>query len=145
MLGSFFYGYVVSQLLAGFVIGKFGAKWVFGVGSLVDAVLALLTPVVAKSLGTSGYVFLRIIQGLSEVTKIISILGISLVIYLFTSVIHLSDFISFSGNEFACVYIFSNQLDSKTGKEFLVCCLPSRYIKILYKTKTYIENIFFFG
>ena len=80
VLGSFFYGYVVSQLLGGFVIGKFGAKWVFGVGTLVDAVLALLSPVVAKSLGTSGYVFLRIIQGLSEVTKINRILCLSLVI-----------------------------------------------------------------
>ena len=69
MLGSFFYGYVVSQLLGGFVIGKFGAKWVFGVGTFIDAVLALLSPMVAKSWGTSGYVFLRIIQGLSEVTN----------------------------------------------------------------------------
>ena len=68
VLGSFFYGYVVSQLMGGFVIGKIGAKWVFGIGTFVDAILALLSPLVAKSWGTRGYVLLRIVQGLSEVS-----------------------------------------------------------------------------
>ena len=66
VLGSFFYGYVVSQLFGGLIIEKYGAKWVFGVGTFIDAVLALCSPMVAKS-GTGAYVSLRIIQGISEV------------------------------------------------------------------------------
>ena len=54
--------------MGGFVIGKIGAKWVFGIGTFVDALLALLSPMVAKSWGTRGYVLLRIVQGLSEVS-----------------------------------------------------------------------------
>ena len=53
--------------MGGLVIGNIGAKWVFGIGTFVDAILALLSPMVAKSWGTSGYVILRIVQGLSEV------------------------------------------------------------------------------
>ena len=59
----------MSQLFGGFPIGRFGAKWVFGIGTFVDALLGLSSPMVAKSLGTRGYVLLRIIQGLSEVNR----------------------------------------------------------------------------
>jgi MFS family permease len=65
-LGSFFYGYVASQLFGGFMIKKFGGKWVFGVGTLIEAILALCSPMVAKY-GTGAYVTLRILQGISEV------------------------------------------------------------------------------
>ena len=66
VLGSFFYGYVASQLFGGLVTDKFGGKWVFGIGTFIEAILALCSPLVAKS-GTGAYITLRIIQGLSEV------------------------------------------------------------------------------
>ena len=48
------------------VFERFGAKRVFGVGTLIESVLALCSPAIAKiSLGP--YIVLRIIQGLSEV------------------------------------------------------------------------------
>ena len=48
------------------MIKKFGGKWVFGVGTLIDAILGLCSPMVAK-FGTGAYVILRILQGISEV------------------------------------------------------------------------------
>ena len=66
MLGSFFYGYVTSQLFGGFMIERFGAKKVFGVGTFIESVLALCSPIIAKT-GIGPYIVLRIIQGLSEV------------------------------------------------------------------------------
>ena len=48
------------------MVNKFGGKWVFGVGTLIEAILALCSPMVAK-FGTRAYVTLRILQGISEV------------------------------------------------------------------------------
>ena len=66
VLGSFFYGYVTSQLFGGFMIERFGAKRVFGVGTFIESFLALCSPTIAKT-GIGPYIALRIIQGLSEV------------------------------------------------------------------------------
>ena len=66
VLGSFFYGYVTSQLFGGFMIERFGAKRVFGVGTFIESFLALCSPAIAKT-GIGPYIALRIIQGLSEV------------------------------------------------------------------------------
>ena len=66
VLGSFFYGYVTSQLFGGFMIERFGAKRVFGVGTFIESCLALCSPTIAKT-GIGPYIALRIIQGLSEV------------------------------------------------------------------------------
>ena len=69
VLGSFFYGYVVSQLLGGLVTDKFGGKWVFGIGTFIAAILALCSPFAAKC-GIWVYITLRIIQGLSVVNLV---------------------------------------------------------------------------
>ena len=45
---------------------KFGGKWVFGIGVFIEGILALFSPLVAKS-GTGAYITLRIIQGILEV------------------------------------------------------------------------------
>ena len=66
VLGSFFYGYVTSQLFGGIMIERFGAKRVFGVGTFIESFLALCSPTIAKT-GIGPYIALRIIQGLSEV------------------------------------------------------------------------------
>ena len=66
VLGSFFYGYVTSQLFGGFMVERFGAKRVFGVGTFIESFLALCSPAIAKT-GIGPYIALRIIQGLSEV------------------------------------------------------------------------------
>lgn len=66
ILGSFFYGYVVTQLPGGVIAGKFGGKWPLGLGLLLTAIFAILTPIMART-HTALLVTARIIQGLGEV------------------------------------------------------------------------------
>ncbi|CAG0908694.1 unnamed protein product [Cyprideis torosa] len=65
ILGSFFWGYVFTQLPGGIIAKRFGGKWVYGIGTLLASVFALLTPVAARW-GVGGVVSVRVIQGLGE-------------------------------------------------------------------------------
>ncbi|XP_055339452.1 sialin-like isoform X2 [Paramacrobiotus metropolitanus] len=47
LLGSYFYGYIATQLLGGWLAKQYGGKMQFGVGILLCSVLALLSPVAA--------------------------------------------------------------------------------------------------
>ncbi|KAG8310786.1 hypothetical protein J6590_057455 [Homalodisca vitripennis] len=69
ILSSFFYGYLSTQLLGGWLGARLGGKFVLGVGVLVTALLTTLTPPIAT---TSFYlfVFARIIEGLFEFGEI---------------------------------------------------------------------------
>ena len=44
-LSAFFIGYVFGQVPGGALSGKFGAKWVFGLGVLASGVLTFLVPI----------------------------------------------------------------------------------------------------
>ncbi|BES99717.1 MFS transporter, ACS family, solute carrier family 17 (sodium-dependent inorganic phosphate cotransporter), other [Nesidiocoris tenuis] len=65
ILGSFFYGYILTQIIGGYLACKHGGKRLFGLGVGVTAVVTLLTPLLAR---TSIYllVFGRIVEGLFE-------------------------------------------------------------------------------
>ena len=65
ILGSFFYGYVVTQIPGGFLSEKYGGKWFYGLGTLCTAILTLLTPLAAK-IGVWCFVLCRILEGLGE-------------------------------------------------------------------------------
>ena len=65
ILGSFFYGYVVTQIPGGYFAEKYGGKWFYGIGTLVTAILTLLTPLAAKA-GVGLFVACRILEGLGE-------------------------------------------------------------------------------
>ncbi|GBN88706.1 Putative inorganic phosphate cotransporter [Araneus ventricosus] len=65
ILGSFFYGYIITQLPGGILSERFGGKWLYGGGCLVTAVFSLLTPL-AASLGTGAFITVRILEGLGE-------------------------------------------------------------------------------
>ncbi|UJR28338.1 hypothetical protein I4U23_009580 [Adineta vaga] len=47
VLGAFFYGYLLMQVIGGNLAEKFGAKWIFGGGILISGLLTLLTPTAA--------------------------------------------------------------------------------------------------
>ncbi|KAL4217610.1 hypothetical protein ACF0H5_022352 [Mactra antiquata] len=65
ILGSFFYGYIVTQIPGGWMAEKFGGKWMFGGGVLCTAILTLATPLAARySVGV--FIAVRVLEGLGE-------------------------------------------------------------------------------
>lgn len=65
ILGSFFWGYIVTQLPGGRWAEMYSGKWLFGLGVLCTAVFTLLTPVAAR-LGVGCLIAVRILEGLGE-------------------------------------------------------------------------------
>lgn len=65
ILGSFFYGYICTQLIGGILAQRFGGKLIFGLGVFCTAALTLLTPLAARwSVGM--LIALRILEGFGE-------------------------------------------------------------------------------
>ncbi|CAF1419595.1 unnamed protein product [Rotaria magnacalcarata] len=65
VLGSFFYGYTLSQFIGGVLAERYGTKWIFGCSLLVAGILTLLTPIAAKT--HVGYlIVIRILIGVFE-------------------------------------------------------------------------------
>ena len=69
ILGSFYYGYVVSLLPGTFLAEKFGGKWILAIGIFGGSLCSLFSPLVAQFLGFEYFVALRIFQGLLQVSK----------------------------------------------------------------------------
>ncbi|XP_050392280.1 sialin isoform X1 [Patella vulgata] len=65
ILGSFFYGYITTQIPGGWLAGKIGGRRLFGYGVLCTSALTLLTPVVARW-SLPGLIVLRIVEGIGE-------------------------------------------------------------------------------
>lgn len=65
ILGSFFYGYIVTQIPAGRLSELFGGKWIVAVGIFFSGVLNILVPTIASStpLLVTSRVFLGMVQG----------------------------------------------------------------------------------
>lgn len=65
VLGSFFYGYVLTQIPGGRLAEIFGSKRIYGLGVLITSVFTLLTPIAAR---TNFYFFIivRILEGMGE-------------------------------------------------------------------------------
>ncbi|RXN01429.1 Sialin, partial [Acipenser ruthenus] len=65
ILGSFFYGYLFTQIPGAYLARKFGGKWFLGLGILGTATLTLLTPV-AADLGPGYVIGIRVLIGIGE-------------------------------------------------------------------------------
>lgn len=65
ILGSFFYGYILTQIPAGRLSEIIGGKWIFGFSVFFTAALTFLTPWAAKQ-DYKVLIGLRIIEGLME-------------------------------------------------------------------------------
>ena len=65
LLSTFFYGYVISQIPGGVIVGKYGGKSVAGIVILTSSVLTLLTPIAAD---VSFYLIsvVRVCSGLAQ-------------------------------------------------------------------------------
>ncbi|KAM3964526.1 putative inorganic phosphate cotransporter [Aphomia sociella] len=66
ILGSFYYGYVLTHLPGGMLAERFGGKWVLGLGLLSTAICTIITPVTVKMGGAKALFVLRVIEGLGE-------------------------------------------------------------------------------
>lgn len=71
VLGSFFYGYVLTQIPGGRLAELLGAKWLLGGGILITSILTLLTPLAARW-SPIALVTLRILEGFSEAPWVVS-------------------------------------------------------------------------
>lgn len=65
ILGSFFYGYIVTQIPGGYMASRIGGKLLLGLGILGTAVFTLFTPL-AADLGVVALIVLRALEGLGE-------------------------------------------------------------------------------
>ncbi|XP_055847000.1 sialin-like [Episyrphus balteatus] len=65
VLGSFYYGYMLTQIPGGRLAEIYGGKMVYGLGVFITAVLTLLTPIAARW-NLPALVALRAIEGLAE-------------------------------------------------------------------------------
>uniref|UniRef100_A0A8C6L641 Sialin n=1 Tax=Nothobranchius furzeri TaxID=105023 RepID=A0A8C6L641_NOTFU len=65
ILGSFFYGYILTQIPGGYLAGRFGPKWLMGFGILLTVIFTLLTPV-AADLGSGYLIAVRVMEGIGE-------------------------------------------------------------------------------
>ncbi|KAF3708010.1 Sialin Membrane glycoprotein SP55 [Channa argus] len=65
ILGSFFYGYILTQIPGGYLAGRFGPKWLMGFGILGTVVFTLLTPL-AADLGAGYLIAVRALEGVGE-------------------------------------------------------------------------------
>ena len=66
VLGSFFYGYLVSQIPAGMLAEAFSCKWVFFIFTGLSTLATLFTPLAAQA-GWPVLVVLRILAGIGSV------------------------------------------------------------------------------
>lgn len=66
ILASFFYGYLITQIPAGWFADKFGGKRVFGVSMAISGLATVLLPVCARTSVELVYA-MRIIVGLGTV------------------------------------------------------------------------------
>lgn len=72
MIGSFFWCYILSQVVGGVLTQRLGPKTVFGVSQLATALCSLLMPTAARA----HYAFviaLRSIQGVASVSSSLSL------------------------------------------------------------------------
>ncbi|XP_075220051.1 putative inorganic phosphate cotransporter [Lycorma delicatula] len=66
ILGSFFWGYLVTQIPAGQFAGRFGPKYLLGGAVLYCGLLTLLTPLAALKGDWLAVFVLRVLQGLGQ-------------------------------------------------------------------------------
>ncbi|KAL1494024.1 hypothetical protein ABEB36_009697 [Hypothenemus hampei] len=66
ILSAFFWGYVIPQIVAGWLAGRFGSKWfLFGAMGVCGS-MCILLPSMAAGLGSKGVMINRAIQGLCQ-------------------------------------------------------------------------------
>ena len=68
ILGSFFWGYVISHIPGGILAEKYGGKYTLSLGILSTAIFTLLTPLAIDIGGAPLLILVRFLEGLGEGT-----------------------------------------------------------------------------
>ncbi|KAG1664133.1 Sialin [Nymphon striatum] len=66
VLGSFYFGYAISQIPGSFAAYKYGSKKLFGFAIFCISVCNILTPFIMVRFGAYGIIILRIFQGMAD-------------------------------------------------------------------------------
>lgn len=66
MLSSFFWGYIIPQIAAGWLAIKYGPKWFLVTAMMVCSLFGILLPFMAQAYGSKGVMVSRAIQGFSQ-------------------------------------------------------------------------------
>lgn len=69
VLGSFFYGYVLTQIPGGLLAQRYSAKWVLGMGILISAIFTIISPITAPW-GKEYFIMCRFMEGLAGVSHL---------------------------------------------------------------------------
>lgn len=67
MLGSFFYGYMLTNYLGGRLADRIGGKIIYGSGVFLTAVLTVLSPLAAWH-SKQAFIIIRVLEGMTEVS-----------------------------------------------------------------------------
>ncbi|HIF15202.1 MAG TPA: MFS transporter [Bacteroidetes bacterium] len=67
VLGSFYYGFVITMIPGGHLSEKFGGKWVIFTAMICASICTLISPITAITGGSGGLIAIRIVQGLVQV------------------------------------------------------------------------------
>ena len=70
ILGSFFWGHVLTQIPGGILAQRYGPKWPLGLGILFTSLLTLLIPTAAR-MGIPYLMAVRVLQGLVGVIQLL--------------------------------------------------------------------------
>jgi len=68
VLGAFFYGYAMTNIVGGLLAQQLGGKLLMLVGVFWTAVLTLLTPVLTTVGGFGAIFTIRLLEGIGEVS-----------------------------------------------------------------------------
>lgn len=66
VLGAFYYGYTLTNLVGGRASEHFGGRLVFGLGAATSSFISLLSPLCART-STGLFIASRVLMGLSQV------------------------------------------------------------------------------
>ena len=68
LLSSFFYGFICTQIIGGWLSDTYGGRRVFGLALIIAGICSLVTPLCARTSVNAVFVA-RVIMGLSSVSK----------------------------------------------------------------------------
>ena len=71
VLGSYFYGYIPTQIIGGIIADKYNPVISYGLGIVIFSFISLFTPIATNSIGIPGMVTVRILCRVATLQKVL--------------------------------------------------------------------------